>query len=392
MQLLLQSRFNKNIVFYLLAALLSSFLISLALLQLFAAVLFIMWAFEKERFKGSDLILKLLLIFGAIRLLTIFTSQYFDSSIVAIQKELLFYTTGIALFFYLKIFSLDNIKRLVLDFIHAGAVVALIGWILYSLGIYDRAQSFTSGYATYSTYLLVLFVFVFSINNEKKYFNSIWLWGIEAGLILSGIILSMGRANIAIAVAAGFIIIIFRKVSLKKLGIALFFTILFTIAALQINPGESAQRMENPTTLSDRDILLKAFVELADERPFLGFGPRTFPDIFPYRDQLADKKVGAWHNEYIQIYLDSGIFALLVFLGMIALIMHRSKWVIFRFKKMLLISDIEFAVLWAIIVILLSGLTGAFLFSPVLSLLFVYLISLYSYLDYISVENEFKRA
>lgn len=392
MLLLLQSRFNKNIVFYLLAALLSSFLISLALLQLFVVVLFVMWAFEKERFRGSDLILKFLLTFGAIRLITIFTSQYFDSSIVAIQKELLFYTTGIALFFYLKIFSFDKIKQLVLYFIHAGAVVALIGWILYALGIYDRAQSFTSGYATYSTYLLIIFVFVFSINDEKKYFNSIWLWGTEAGLVLSGIILSMGRANIAIAVAAGIIIVIFRKMSLKKLGIALLLTILFTVSALQINPGESAQRMENPTTLSDRDILLKAFVELADEKPFLGFGPRTFPDIFPYRDQLADKKVGAWHNEYIQIYLDSGVFALLVFLGLIFVILHRSNWVVFRLKKMLLVPDLEFAVLWSIIVILLSGLTGAFLFSPVLSLLFVYLISLYSYLEYISVENEIKRA
>ncbi len=381
---MLNSRFNKNIIFSLLIAFAASFLISLALLQFFAAILFLLWIFEKERFKGNDFILYLIFAFGAIRLLTIFLSEYFDSSIVAIQKELLFYTTATALFFYTKIFDRRKINELIMYFIHTGALVALIGLVLFSLGKFDRAQSFGSGYATFSTYLLVILIFLFSINSKEKYFNSIYLWGLEIGLVISGIILSMGRANIAIALLISLIIIIVRKVSLIKISLALVIGFIFTFVPLQFNPGESSARIENPTTLSDRDILIEGFLKLADEHPFFGFGPRTFPDIFPYRDRLADKKVGSWHNEYFQIYLDSGIFALLIFLALIAVIYHKSGWLVFRCKLMKNASEEKIAVIWGITAMLISGLTGAFLFSPVLSLLFAYLVSLYSFLRYIT--------
>ncbi|MDZ7766675.1 MAG: O-antigen ligase family protein [Melioribacteraceae bacterium] len=383
---MLSTRFNRNLVFYLVAAFLASFLISLALLQLFAAFLFFGWLAEKGKFKGADELLYLVLAFGVFRLLTIFLSEYFDTSIITIQKELLFYTTGLALFYYLKVFSREENLKLIMYFIHIGAVVALIGVTLLSIGHVSRAQSFGSGYATFSTYLVVVMVFVLSLNKRELYFNSILLWAIESGLIISGIILSMGRANIAIAFFLALIILIIRKVSFKKIGLVVLFGIVITFTALQFNPGESGKRVENPTALSDRDILIEGFFELADDHPFFGYGPRTFMDIFPYRERLADKKVGSWHNEYFQIYLDSGIFALLIFLVLFVVIMHKSKWLVFRYKMMKSVSAEEFAVTWSIIAMLLSGLTGAFLFSPVLSLLFVYLISLFSFLHYIKVD------
>lgn len=380
---MLSTRFNKNIIFYLIAAFLASFLISLALLQLFAAFLFFAWLAEKEKFKGTDELLYLVLAFGAFRLLTIFLSEYFDSSIVAIQKELLFYTTGLALFFYLKVFNREENLKLVTYFIHVGAIIALIGLILLAMGHVSRAQSFGSGYATYSTYLLIVMVFVLSLNKKELYFNSVWVWAIESGLIISGIILSMGRANIALGLVIAVIIFFVRRVSFRKIVLVVLFGALFTFIPLQFNPGESEKRIENPTTLSDRDILIEGFLKLADDHPFFGYGPRTFMDIFQYRDRLADKKVGSWHNEYFQIYLDSGIFTLLIYLALIFMIIHKSNWMIFRIKLMQSVSAEKFAVTWAIIVMLLSGLTGAFLFSPVLSLLFIYLISLFSFLHYI---------
>ena len=42
-----------------------------------------------------------------------------------------------------------------------------------------------------------------------------------------------------------------------------------------------------------------------DQHPILGFGTRTFNETFLLHDQLVDRGVGGWHNEYLQVYLES---------------------------------------------------------------------------------------
>jgi hypothetical protein len=108
---LIKSRFNQKIIFYLVASFLASFLISLALLQLFAALLFLMWLFEKDKLKATDSFFYIMIGFGLVRLTSIFFSEFFNSSLIAVQKELLFYTTLAALFFYLKTLSRENISK-----------------------------------------------------------------------------------------------------------------------------------------------------------------------------------------------------------------------------------------------------------------------------------------
>lgn len=380
---ILKSRFNSKISYYLVAALLASFLISLVLLQLFAALLFIIWLFEKDKLKSADLFLYVILGFGIIRLISIFFSEYFSVSLIAIQKELLFYTTILALFYYLKTFKREQITKQLEIMIHAGAIVALIGIILFSLGTSHRAQSFGSGYATFSTYLTVILMFILSFHTNYKFKRGTLIWVLETGLVISGIILAMGRADLAIAVTLGIAIIFLRKIPFKKIAPAVLIAFGLTIIALQFNPGESAGRISNPTTLSDRDVLYEGFFELATEHPILGFGPRTFHEIFPFKDKLADKKVGTWHNDYIQTYLESGIFAISLLIFLIILFFHKSKWVIFKPSKLAYIENDKFALIFGTTAILLSGLTGVFLYSPILSILFAYFISLFSYFQYI---------
>lgn len=385
---LLKSRFNIKIIFSLVAAMLASFLISLALLQLFIALLFILWLFEKDKMKANDVFLYLILAFGLLRVVTIFTSEYFDSSLRTIQKELLFYTTTIALFFYLKTFSRKSISKLSDVFIHSGAVVAAIGFILFSMGTYHRAQSFGSGYATFSTYLTVILMFVLSLHSRYKGTKKSLLWSLETGLILTGIILAMGRADLVVAIVFGLVIVFLRRISVKKIFPAILIVIILTFIGLQFNNEEATKRISNPTTYSDRDILYQGFFELAGDHPFLGFGPRTFHDIFPFKEKLADKGVGSWHNEYVQTYIESGIFALIIFLTIIFLIYHWSKWVIFKPRRLMKLNDEKFALIFGITALLISGLTGAFLYSPILSILFAYFVSLFSYFCYI--QDDFK--
>jgi len=380
---LLKSRFNQKISFYLVATMLASLLISLALLQLFIALLFIIWLFEKDKLKAGDTFLYLILAFGLLRLITVFTSEYFDSSLRTIQKELLFYTTSPALFYYLKTFSRKKISKLSDILIHSGAVVALIGFVLFVLGTHHRAQSFGSGYATFSTYLTAVLMFILSLHSRYEGSKKTLLWSVETGLIFTGVILAMGRADLAILIIFGIGIIFLRRIPLKKLIPAMLITVILTFIGLQFNPGEANKRIANPTTLSDRDILYQGFFELAGDHPLLGFGPRTFHDIFPFQEMLADKEVGSWHNEYVQTYLEGGIVALLILLSIIYLFFHKSKWVIFKPRKLMELDSEKFALLFGMLSLLLSGLTGAFLYSPILSILFAYFVSLFSYFCYI---------
>jgi len=381
---ILQSRFNQKYIFVITAGFLATFLISLALLQLFAVLLFFAWLFEKNKSKGIDLLIIIVLAFGIIRIISIIFSEYFDSSIIAVQKELLFYTTLVALSFYIKTFSRKDIIRLIEIFIHSGALIALIGIILFAMGKVHRAQSFGSGYATFSTYLVVVLMFILTFHSYFSSRKKLILWIAETSLIISGIILAMGRADIAIAIFLGLIIIFFRKVTIVKLSITFFAAFIITFAALQLNNEESQKRVADPTTLSDRDILYEGFFDLALEHPLLGFGPRTFHDIFPHKDKLADKKVGSWHNDFVQTYLESGIFALILLLFLIYTVFAKANWLIFKPKRMITIEAEKFAAIFGFIAVLFSGLTGVFLYSPIISLLFAFLISLFSYFFYLN--------
>jgi len=381
---ILQSRFNQKYIFFITAGFLATFLLSLALLQLFAVLLFFGWLFEKNKLKGINIPVLIVLAFGIIRIISIIFSEYFDSSIIAVQKELFFYTTLVALSFYIKTFSRKDIIRLIEIFIHSGALVALIGIILFSMGKVHRAQSFGSGYATFSTYLVVVLMFILSFHSYFQSRKELILWIAETSLIISGIILAMGRADIAIAILLGLIIIFFRKVTIGKLSITFFAAFVIAFAAIQLNSEESQKRVADPTTLSDRDILYEGFFDLALEHPLLGFGPRTFHDIFPHIEKLADKKVGSWHNDFVQTYLESGIFALILLLFLIYTVFAKANWVIFKPKRMITIEPEKFAAIFGFIAVLLSGLTGVFLYSPIISLLFAFLISLFSYFFYLN--------
>jgi len=65
--------------------------------------------------------------------------------------------------------------------------------------------------------------------------------------------------------------------------------------------------------MNGRDVLWRGAVMLIDDHPLLGFGPRTFPAIFPLFDEMPVRGVGSWHNDWLQIYMESGLLALAAF-------------------------------------------------------------------------------
>jgi len=380
---MVRSKFNLEIIFCVFAAAAFSMLISLFLIQLFIGLLSLFWIFESGRNKKNALsvLSTLIIIFGAVRILSIFFSNFPSVSYQSFYKDALFYLGFFSMSFYSRVLGKEKIKKIIYAFISGAIVVAVIGLVQFNLKLVDRAEAFSSGYATYSSFLLAalgLYI-VTPFPRIKKNQWIVWSFGIS--FFLSGIITSQGRTNIAVALlifAAGFVA---RKINFKSAAIILVLTIIISLISFSNNKKEITQRVENPTTLSDRNIILKGAKDLAFDHPLLGFGPRTFHQVFPYKNQLDDKGIGSWHNDFIQVYFESGLLGLLSFIAVII----AAIWIGIKFylKSNNDVGDKSLAlgITLAVIALVLSSITAGFIDSPVLSIEFAFLISLLPQVD-----------
>jgi O-antigen ligase len=380
----ISSRFNSNLYFYLLIASVCSFLLSLFLLQLFVGALSILWILDKfsEKKKAFDTFGKVIFIFLAVRIISILFSSYPGDSNQAYYKDALFFFGFFSFDFYLKALDKKRIKITAYSFAAAAAAIALIGLVRFNLSLVERAQSFSSGYATFSSYLLAGFGVLVCLRIDIK--KGLIIKTVSAALIFSAVITSLGRTNIA-AILVLFIAAFFlKKINLKEASIIILLTIIFSAISFYNNSVEANARMEQPASLSDRDILLKGTKDLFLEfkSPLLGYGPRTFKDIFPYKKMLTDKGIGSWHNDFIQIYFESGILGL----GSFLLIIIVSYYFLIKLLKNRTDNNYKM-ILWGVLLglsgLIISALTAGFIDSPVLSLVFAFLISLLSGIEYL---------
>ena len=377
---MISSRFNLNIIFYLFIATVFSMMVSLFLLQLFAGILSLFWLFEsgKNKKEAIDIFTWLIIVFGSVRILSIVFSDFPSVSYQAFYKDALFYLAFFSMSFYIKVLDKERIKKIILAFIAGAVLVSIIGLIQFNLKIVDRAQAFSSGYATYSSFLLAalgLFVVSSSPNSEKNE-RLFWLLGIS--FLLSGIITSQGRTNIAVAGLVFIAGMVFKKTNLKSAVLIIIVTALISFISFSNNRKEITERVENPTTLSDRNIIMKGAEELAFTHPVLGFGPRTFHNIFPYKNELADKGIGSWHNDFVQVYFESGLLGLLSFLAIIAAAIYYGLKIIRSKQNNEEEKIFTLGILLSVTALILSAITAGFIDSPVLSIEFAFFLSLFS--------------
>lgn len=375
------SRFNPNISYFLIIGVVVSFLLSLALLQVFAGALCLLWIFEKwiEKKNAFDVFSKVFLIYLVVRIAALIFSEFPEVSVQILYKEVLFYLCFFSFSFYLKSFDVEKIKTIVYYFSFASAVIALIGIVRFNLSIVERAESFSSGYATFSSYLLTGLgcSLIFSGNGKKaKYFK--WLRIFAAAVILAGIITSLGRANSVIAA-----VMLIASLLLKRMKPLQFIYIILIAAALSYisfhnNSIQLNQRIEAPTQLSDRDIIYKGASEIFLTHPLLGYGPKTFTEVFPHREDFADKGIGSWHNDLLEVYFESGFMGLASYLLLIfSVFFYQIKFLIMG-KDKGEARTIIYAILFATAGLFLSALVAGFINSPVLSLVFAFLIGVQS--------------
>ncbi|MFZ0455834.1 MAG: O-antigen ligase family protein [Ignavibacteriaceae bacterium] len=384
----IKSRFNRNLYFYLLIASACSFLLSLFLLQLFVGALSILWIFDKfpEKKKAFDIFGKIIFIFLLVRIISILFSSYPADSNQAYYKDALFYFGFFSFDFYLKALDKKRIKIIVYSFAAAAAVIALIGLFRFNLSLVERAQSFSSGYSTFSSYLLAGFGVLICLSTDIK--KGFILKTIMLALIFAGVITSLGRTNMVTIIILFIAAYFFKKINIKEALVIILLTVVFSAVSFYNNSVEANARMEQPASLSDRDVLMKGSKDLFLEfkNPILGYGPRTFKDIFPYREMITDKGIGSWHNDFIQIYFESGILGLAALLTIII----ATYYFLIKLLKNNIDNDYKTILLGALLGLsglILSALTAGFIDSPVLSIVFAFLISLVSGINYLVKTN-----
>ncbi|MCF8411797.1 MAG: O-antigen ligase family protein [Melioribacteraceae bacterium] len=369
------SRFNHKLIFILFALSIASYLLSFLLLQIATIFLSLLYLFEKmtEKRKGLNSFLKYFALFGIVRLLSIFTSEYFDLSIVAVQREILFYLTLFSFSYYLKMMDKDYRDALVKIFLAAGILVAIIGFLIFIFYPIQRAQSITSGYHTFADYLVVIFIMLLAYKPSRKEY---YYWIVGTAFTLNGVLISLGRVSAALAIGALFLIWFLFRLKWKSVAMIVGLTTILSLFSFKLNDaGFIENRVANPSQLSDRDILYSGFFELAEEHPLLGFGPRTFREIFPLLNEMKDEKVGSWHNDLIQIYIESGVFLLILYLiiwGKYFLM----GWKIFRSQNSTE-RETGIGIFLGLGSLFITGLTSSVIFSPVLYLLIAFLIPLF---------------
>jgi O-antigen ligase len=356
-----------------------SFLTSLFALQLFVGILSVLWLLEKvsEKKKSLDLLTYSILAFGLIRVIAVIFSYYQASSVEIFYKEIIFYLGFFSFVFYFKTFDLIKLRNILYVFIGIAALVALTGVIRFNLNLVQRAQAFAP-YTTFASYLLVAFAFTvsfnFGIESKLKTTSKILL----STIILCGIITSLGRTVIAIAILIFLASLIFKKLNYKSAFVIVLLTAIISFVSFNINKTEITSRIDNPTYLSDRDVLYKGAKELVFKTPIFGFGPRTFHQIFPFPDEFNDKGVGGWHNDYFQIFFESGLIGLISYIALLILLLKKAYLLIKINKRSDFIVDTGFGIIFSVIGLILTAFTIGFMTHVVLSLVFAFLIGLLS--------------
>lgn len=376
---MVQTRYNVNIPFFLFLAIMFSFLISLFLLELFLTLLSVLWLFEhwKDKKAAFNQILYVVVFFGITRLVSIIFSAYPAESVSAIPKEILFYLGFLSMSFYLRVFDDQKFYTVIFVFTISAVIVAFIGLLQFNLKIVERAQSFTSGYSTFSSYLLASLGLYLILADFIKRKSGYYLWFFGIIIILAGIATSLGRANLFFALIIILAFLLIKRIKVWYVIMAIILASGISYISFLNNSSEVSSRVEAPAQLADRDIILEGAKQIYKEHPILGFGPRTFHQIFPFPERFADKGIGSWHNDFVQIYFEGGLlgeagFLLMLFVPFITGV--KLLKVIKEKRK----NSVVLGVILAISGLVLSALFAGFIDSPVLAPVFAFLISVIS--------------
>ncbi|MDX9759580.1 MAG: O-antigen ligase family protein [Bacteroidota bacterium] len=255
--------------------------------------------------------------FVAARVLAIPTSIDPATSIAALRTEIPFHILFFVVLATFDIRKTERILFLIRLLVLAGVVATAIGFARYGLGMDERLTSTTAGYYTLGMFLASVFAIAFAFGRRREVFPNRLLWMAVCVFLLAGLLFTFNRLHWVVAGVAALVIGAMRERRILAVLAVLGVIAMLTVAPLQ---ERFLQLLDAGGNMSGRDVLWRGAWMIADQHPLTGFGPRTFPLIFPLFDVIPDKGVGSWHNDYLQVYMDSGLIALLPLLATLTLV------------------------------------------------------------------------
>ncbi|OQX56301.1 MAG: hypothetical protein B5M53_02100 [Candidatus Cloacimonas sp. 4484_209] len=337
-----------------------------------AIVIIILWIIKwiaTRRFIRTPLDLPVL-IYLFIRMVTCFTSV----DVLLSLKEL---RSGI--FFSLIYFALTNLNddeqgkaiyHFITIIIYAGVVAALYGIFYVAIHHFSlRAQSTAGGISRFSEYMMISFCLSFALAHNRKVFPQRVFGLISIVLIALGLLFAEARAQWLGIIPVIIVVGIKQERSAFSILIVIFATVIGFVSRLRkrfltlLHPmAHTAQRL----------IIWKQARLLIFNRPLLGFGPRTYSVVSPV---LKDR--GTWHSDYLQVYMDSGIFGFLSYAYLSYMIFKYSILLARNRRK----KELGLALLFTMLAMYIVSFFGGHIQEPVITPLF------FSLIGFISIAN-----
>ena len=364
---------------YLLYIFFASLIFSNTLAQGIAIILILIWLIKwllTRRFINTPLDLPII-IYLFIRTVTCFTSINMMMSLRELRSGIFFSLI------YFAITNLTNsekrrtaIKRYIAILIYAGAVASLYAIANVFLSHFAvRAQSTAGGISRFSEYIMIVFCLSFSLMRSKDIFPRRYIAFVVTAIIGIGLIFAQARTQ-WFAIIPAIIVIGFMRERWFLLSII---AICGTLLAIIRNIRERFLTLIHPLSTSSflcRLTIWKGASSLLFKRPFTGFGPRTYSLVSPFL-----KEMGSYHSDYLQIYMDSGIFGFLGYIYLSFMIFKESIGLCRDHSR----REIGFALLFTLIAMYIVSFFGGHIQEPVITPLFF---SLISFVSLMSIKKE----
>lgn len=253
-------------------------------------------------------------------------------------------------------FSWAFSSRRLLDLLILGTVVAsLVGLFRFMTGAVERAAPFSGGYTTMALFEAAMIPMALAFFAEKRSLKR-WFY-ISAGAIMGAGLLFSGTRAGWLAAAMGILIVGFY-LDKKRTVIGLLIAIAL-LAAIPQSRGLIIERFKSDKeggVTSGRASLYIASLGPISHLPFWGYGPGSFRQLVPESilEKIGDTGIKSWHSTPLEVLIESGPLALIVFLGLASgplLVCWRNR----AKARGNVTSDI--AILSSLVALYLAGLT-----------------------------------
>jgi O-antigen ligase len=350
-------------------------ILSIALAQLFSYVIIILTIIQfiqNPRREKTPFDIPFLL-FIVVRISSVFFSVDIVVSVRTLHTEIPYYVLFYAVSQQRAFMQERLVKSLLGMFIFGAVIGSCYGIMSVLLGIQGRAASLTSGYYTFGSFLTTILAIILILGKSKMFDTKRWIWYGLIIVIATGIMLTLNRIHwgIMILLLLGTGIIQERRLLITM--IILFGFMLLFSPSISRRLDQIIHFSEN---LSDRDILWKGASMVWFSHPILGYGPGTFTEVFPIHNELKDAQIGGWHNDYIQVGIESGLLGLMSFLWLIYTIYSQVFIKLRRMRGEEEEKKILLALLVGMSTIFISSMTGSGFLDILIRIMFVFLLAM----------------